>query len=219
MTRDRARKKAIRERMASSGEPYVVAARQLAATGPASEAVAVRTVITRAERTLAAPSARIEIRLDLDGIWSQPGGRRPALLPRLASNAVKAAWEGVVSARVRTRLRDTFTRFAAAGVIEPAAGRYQLSGYNPWTQYGDDPLDWLRRLGNVSQARYAGHETLRGTPCRKVAASDGIIEFSVWIDGEHIRQARTVQPASEEGGTMTKTVELWDFSVPARLPG
>ena len=80
MTRDRARKKAIRERMASSGEPYVVAARQLAATGPASEAVAVRTVIARAEHTLAAPSARIEIRLDLDGIWSQPGERRPALL-------------------------------------------------------------------------------------------------------------------------------------------
>jgi hypothetical protein len=218
VTQDRARKKAIRERMAASGEPYSVAARNLAASGPASEEAAVREVIARADATLAAPSARIEIRLDLDGIWSQRGERRPALLARLASSAVKAAWEGAVPAKVRTRLRDTFTRFAAAGIIEPAAGRYQLSGANPWTPYGDDPLDWLRRLHRVSQARYAGDETLRGTPCRKVTASDGAIEFSVWIDEEHIRQAQTVQPALDQSGTMTKTLELWDFGVPVRSP-
>jgi hypothetical protein len=218
VTQDRARKKAIRERMATSGEPYSVAARKLAAPGPASESEVVRAVTARAENTLAAPTARIEIRLYLDGIWSPRGERRPALLARLAGSAVKAAWEGAISAKARTRLRDAFTRFAAAGIIEPAAGRYQLSGANPWAQYGDDPLDWLRRLHSVSQAEYAGDETLRGTPCRKLAASDGILEFSVWIDEEHIRQVQTVQPAGDEPGTMTKTVELWDFGVPARSP-
>jgi hypothetical protein len=218
VTRDHARKRAIRERMATSGEPYSVAARKLAASAPASEAAAVREVIARADNTLAAPSARVEIRLTLDGIWSQRGERRPALLARLASSAVKAAWEGAVPAGVRTRLRDTFTRWAADGIIEPAAGRYQLNGYNPWVQYGDDPMDWLRRLHNVSQARYAGDETLRGTPCRKVAASDGTIGFSVWIDEKHIRQAQTVEPTLDQTGTMTKTLELWDFGLLARSP-
>lgn len=216
MTRDHARKKAIRERMATSGEPYSVAARKLAArklaaSGSAGEAAAIGEVIARAENTLAARSARIEIRLELDGIWSQRSERRPALLARLATGAARAAWEGAVSAKVRTRLRDAFTRWAATGIIEPAAGRYRLNGYNPWTQYGDDPLDWLRRLHGVSQAEYAGDETLRGTPCRKIAASDGAIAVSVWIDEEHIRQAQTVEPTSDQTGTMTKTLELWDF--------
>ena len=48
MTRDRARKKAIRARMAASGEAYSVAARKLAATGPAGDAADVREIITDA---------------------------------------------------------------------------------------------------------------------------------------------------------------------------
>jgi len=51
VTRDRARKKAIRARMAVSGEPYSVAARKLAATGPAGGATAVREIIVRADKT------------------------------------------------------------------------------------------------------------------------------------------------------------------------
>jgi len=70
----------------------------------------------------------------------------------------------------------------------------------------------------IPQAQYAGDETLRGTRCRRLTASDGAIEFSVWIDQEHIRQVQTVQPSLDEVGTMTKTLELWDFGVPARSP-
>ncbi|MGH3281408.1 MAG: hypothetical protein ACRDNW_20040 [Trebonia sp.] len=40
MPRDRARKKAIRPRMAASGEPYSVAARKLDAAPPPGDAVA-----------------------------------------------------------------------------------------------------------------------------------------------------------------------------------
>jgi hypothetical protein len=64
----------------------------------------------------------------------------------------------------------------------------------------------------------AADETLRGTPCRKVTASDGAIGFSVWIDSEHVRQAQTVQPTLDQTGTMTKTLELWDFGVAASSP-
>ena len=54
VTRDRARKKSVRARMAASGEPYSVAARKLGRTGAAGEA-ARDEVITRMEATLAAP--------------------------------------------------------------------------------------------------------------------------------------------------------------------
>ena len=68
MTRDRARKKAIRARMAASGEPYSVAAAAIAAAiaaaGPADDATAVRAIIIRASNTMAAASARIERRVD-----------------------------------------------------------------------------------------------------------------------------------------------------------
>ena len=64
MTRDRARKKAIRRRMAASGEPYNVAARKLPGQAPlsgppgpapADDAVAARAIIACAATTLAEP--------------------------------------------------------------------------------------------------------------------------------------------------------------------
>jgi hypothetical protein len=51
-----------------------------------------------------------------------------------------------------------------------------------------------------------------------IIARDGTIGFSVWIDEEHIRQARIAQSFLDESDTMTKTVELWDFGVLARAP-
>jgi hypothetical protein len=42
VTRDRARKNAIRARMAASGEPYSTAARRLGAAGPADDLATVR---------------------------------------------------------------------------------------------------------------------------------------------------------------------------------
>jgi len=64
VTRDRARKKAIRRRMAASGEPYNVAARKLPGQAPlsgppgpapADDAVAARAIIACAATTLAEP--------------------------------------------------------------------------------------------------------------------------------------------------------------------
>ena len=66
MTRDRARKKAIRARMAAGGEPYSVAARRMGAAGPAGPAVAADEIIARANRTLAVPGARIELRTETE---------------------------------------------------------------------------------------------------------------------------------------------------------
>jgi hypothetical protein len=65
VTRDRARKKSVRAQMAASGEPYSVAARKLGSTGAADEAAARDEVITRAETTLAAASARFEVRKEV----------------------------------------------------------------------------------------------------------------------------------------------------------
>ena len=62
MTRDRARKKSVRAQMAASGAPCSVAARKLGRTGAADEAAARDEVITRVEATLAASSARYEVR-------------------------------------------------------------------------------------------------------------------------------------------------------------
>jgi hypothetical protein len=65
VTRDRARKKSVRAQMAASGEPYSVAARKLGSTEAADEAAARDEVIARAEATLAASSARFEVRKEV----------------------------------------------------------------------------------------------------------------------------------------------------------
>ena len=64
VTRDRARKKSVRAQMAASAESYSVAARKLGRTGAAGEA-ARDEVITRVEATLAAASARYEVRMQM----------------------------------------------------------------------------------------------------------------------------------------------------------
>ena len=79
MTRDHARKKAIRVRMAATGEPYNIAARELDAARPAGGAEAVHEVIVRAEHTLAAPSARAEFRIDTDVVPARENGAPPVL--------------------------------------------------------------------------------------------------------------------------------------------
>jgi len=81
------------------------------------------------------------------------------------------------------------------------------------------------------EARYAGGETLRGTPCRKVVLSKILLEmgkarprlaasakedpaeFTVWIDEEHIRQVTT-------GAVLSgKTPSLPGRQHPGMLPG
>ena len=59
-----------------------------------------------------------------------------------------------------------------------------------------------------------------------VTATIGEDEFTVWIDGQHVRRFQTVERGSDRYAlaARTETVELWDFGVPvdeldwSRLP-
>lgn len=247
MTRDRARKKTIRARMAASGEPYSVAARKLGGSQPE----AARDVIARADRTLAAPSARIEYRIDREFVRSeQPARPRPGPVGRLVRLAAKATWQRISPDMDFAEAHDQFMHNVSKGFIEPAAGRYQtdsggyavvyvdgqewagLSGwplgprYRHRREHPDNPLRLLRLLQATTDAWPAGDESLRGTPCRKLAVRAGSTEFTVWIDDERIRQIQLEVHASNEHASTseTRTTELWDFGVPvdsldwSRLP-
>jgi hypothetical protein len=98
-------------------------------------------------------------------------------------------------------------------------------------------------MRGVTEARYAGEETLRGTPCRMVMLSkvvrelrpargpalteeeDNPAEFTVWFDEHHVRQIRTDVFSGDNRKAGTVTPELWDFGVPVdsldwtRFPG
>jgi hypothetical protein len=201
--------------------------------------------------------ARMEYRTDLQHL-RHPDEYRPGPVGRFVISAVKLARERVVPERARTSLLEARHQ-VSVGIVEPAAGRYQMvrrNGY-PAKMYidgehffgfpgkpledrdkdgsvalhRDDPLAWLRLLLGVTQARYAGDETLRGTPCRKVilskillemsvtfrlsgSAEEDPAEFTVWIDEDHVRQVMAEVTLSDHSGLETKTLELWDFGVP-----
>ena len=228
MTRDRARKKSVRAQMAASGEPYSVAARKLGGTGAADEA-ARDEVITRVEATLAAASARYEVRMQMTADpAAEPvrDGHRHGPFRRLAGAAVTAAWGHVVPEQARTRLR-TASSGIAMGIIEPSARRFQhhrvrqdygmpgmvmavgLRDVDPapdaYGAAGEDPLELLMRLRPVTAARYAGEETVRKARCRKIAVtvSGTTAVFTVWADDEHVRQIQAVTPKKAERGVVT----------------
>jgi hypothetical protein len=244
VTRDRARKKAIRARMAASGEPYNVAARQLPVPEPMSDADAVRAVIACAGRTLAAPSARIEFRTD----WAFAAGpswrqrRSPGFAGRLARRAAKAAWGRIAPGMDAAAMRETFAHQVSTGYLEPASDRYMIdSGVYAEMRMGGqhfgglpgalvqrrhqnraaeleprEPVALLRLLQGATEARYTGEETLRGTACRSAAVRAGSAELAVLVDGEHVRRIQIVDRTSSEHATVAKswTLELWDFGVP-----
>lgn len=268
---NRARSRAIRARMAETGENWTVAARhiaesadadrspenlatsrepgsdadrELAAAQPAGNVLVVGEVISHANSTLAAASARIEFRLDTDIVrLERPGRRRPGPIATLARLGAKAAWERVAPRVDLARLRDTFTHQAGEGFLEPAAGRYMIDygGYAEMLIGGrhfggppggslrarrqdhgaakrlDDPLGMLGQLQGVTEARHVGEETLRGTPCRKVDVRAGSAKLTVWIDDEHIRRIQSEERASNEYASVSKrrTLELWDVGMPA----
>jgi hypothetical protein len=242
VTRDRARKKAIRARMAATGEPYSVAARELDDTPPANDTV-VREVVARVNATLAAPSARIEYRADMDfGPREGQTRPRPGPVGRLARLAAGAAWKRIAPGVDAGELREGFLHQVGVGFVEPAAGRYQID-YGAYAQmYIDDelfggqsgaslrpnnrvrqerpqewnPLGLLRLLREVTTARQAGAETLRGTPCRAVVVLAGSAELTVWIDEEHVRRIQSDErgPAPRRS-LWVRSFELWDFGTPA----
>ena len=210
MTRDRARKKSVRARMAASAEPYSVAAR-----------FEVRKEVTAAPVTAAAQDRH-----------------RHGPVKRLADVAVKALWERMLPEQARTAASGT-----ARGIIEPAARQFQhhqvtqdngvlalamvisrpeLGGTPNAAVITEDPVELLMRLRSVTEARYAGDEIVREARCRKIAASiDGTTAvFTVWVDGEHVRQIQAVTPKPRRRvvtvlATTTVTAQLWDFGVPA----
>lgn len=243
MTRDRARKKAIRARMAASGEPYSVAARNLAAPASPRGAPPVREVIARAESTLAAPSARIELRVDTHIVRPERQERRgPGPAGRLARLAARTAWDRIAPGVDATRLRDAFLHQAGEGFLEPAAGRYLIDygGYAEMRIDGrhfggpsghplqarhrqrrppgqaHDPLGLLRLLSGAADAQRAGDEMLRETLCRTIIVTAGETELMAWIDDEHIRRIQVEDRAAKGRSTVSKTLtlELWDFGVP-----
>jgi hypothetical protein len=99
---------------------YRVAARTLAAAEPAIDAEAVRELIVRVNRTMAASSARIEVRVDNEIILAKRTERRR---PGPAGRLARAAWKGIASTRYATRLRDVFLHHTAEGFNDqPPAG-------------------------------------------------------------------------------------------------
>jgi hypothetical protein len=230
-------------RMAASGEPYNVAARKLDAAEPVSNPAVADDVVARANSTLTAPRARIEVLRDFTRPLAQPERRPPGLVARLAGRAAEAVWKRISPemdlATMRETFRQSFTHLVGEGFVEPAADRYQLDfgGYaemhfdgeyyggasgrplraNHHQKPPDDPLqeplELLRRLRDVTEARHVGHETVRGTSCRVVATRVGSRELTVWIDDERIRRIQWVWnvPGESASGSVVRTLELWDF--------
>jgi hypothetical protein len=223
VTRDRARKKSVRAQMAASGEPYSVAARKLGSTGAADEAAARDEVITRAEATLAASSARFDVRKQVTADpATAPAQDQHRLGPfkRLAGSAVKTARDHMVPEQGRTRLH-TAAAGMARGIIEPSARRFQnhqvhqdfgvlahamVISRAEWGRTanadvtGEDPLQLLMRLRSVTAARYAGDETVREARCRKIAVtvSGTTAVLTVWVDNEYVRQIQAVTRETRE---------------------
>jgi hypothetical protein len=243
VTRDHARKKAIRARMDASGETYSTAARKLGAAGAAGDpAAADEVIIARVNSTLASPGARVGMRADWGSRWGlgRPAGHRPGRVERLAAFAAKAVVKRISPetdlVSVREKLTGALFHPAGEGFIELAADRYQidfggiavmqfngqhyrgapgalLEDKHRWEEFPDAPLELLRRLRDVTDARPAGHETVRGTPCQIIAVRVGSAEYTVWVDEEHIRRVQTEQGGSSEriDLSLTRTLELWDF--------
>jgi hypothetical protein len=117
VTRDRARKQAIRARMAASGEPYSVAALRLTAAAAETAAALddLADVAACVARTLAAPSARVSSRLDLELPGTTEDDQRQA-----------RGLRGLVRRGLST-LFNPFLHSSHEGFAEPAAWRYQVA--------------------------------------------------------------------------------------------
>ena len=226
--------------MATSGEPYSVAARRHDADRPQDDAALGRAVIACANSTLAAPGARIEVRVDMEVIRLRQRERRsPGPLGRLARAAAKAAWQRIAPGVDASSLREDFMHLRGGGFVAPASERY-LIDYGHYAEmfvtgqrFGgrsgqpvrranrdrttpDDPLTLLKLMRQATGARHAGDETLQGTMCRMVTIRAGSSEFTVWIDDDYIRRIQSEDRASNADSRLSRRrrLELWDYGIP-----
>jgi hypothetical protein len=241
MTRDRARKQSIRARMAASGEPYSVAARKLTDDAESGDAAAVSLLRDRIDATLAAPNARIQMRLETN--LGTRKDMRAKLARFITDSVVKRMVPGMeISAGGRQ----------GEGFIEPPADRYQIywGGYATVVTGGrqffgrpgepveehptsdsdageDSLLEPLEDMRGAASARFSGEDVVRGTPCQVITAVTNSREFTVWVDDIYIRRisAKTARPSLWGTFRAEVTLELWDFGVAtealdwSRFPG
>jgi hypothetical protein len=205
--------------MAATGEPYSVAARALdaaeaaaaeptaadpaaaepaAARPPAAEPTAdpeapLTEVIACANRTLAASSARIEIRDDTDlgrdpvPALPRPLRRRPGLVGRLTRRAAKAAWERVAPDTSPAEAREPFLHQFGAGFIDLAGSRY-LVDFDGYAQVLVDG----RRFGGLSGEPLGPRYELRPHKFRRDDPLDALRKLQCataarWTGTERVR--------------------------------
>jgi hypothetical protein len=235
MTRDRARKKSIRARMAASAEPYSVAARKLTGDAEPGDASAISVLRDRIDATLAAQNARIHLRSETNL------GTRRDLPARLA---------GFISAFLMKRMPPGIGTSSTGGLlgegfIEPSAGRYQIywgggyatviTGRREFFGRSGEPVEehpttgsdaWedslpksLEDMRGAASARFSGEDVVRATPCQVITAVTGSREFAVWVDDVYIRRIRekTALPSLLGKIKAEVTFELWDFGVAKTL--
>ena len=167
----------------------------------ASGAAAAGEIVACAERTLAAPSAHIELHQELSfpgAEWPRPGGRHSlvlALAGRVAKVVAQAAWT-YAARRVEANRGLEFGHFVGEGIAEPARARYMID-YGSYAELhaegrtfggrsgrplqelhplpaGDregEVLWLLRLLPGATDAALEGTDTLHGAPCRRFAAT------------------------------------------------
>lgn len=206
------------------------------------DAADIREIVARAESTLAAPSARIELRTDIDTVRTESSAPRrpPGLAEKMVRRVARAGWERIAPVVHFDELRDAFLHRLAEGIIEPAADRYQLDfgryarmriggeryhggpgepprrlGHQepgPGELPDDDPLEMLGLLRQVTEASHTGDEAVRGTRCRRLDVRVGPAALTVWIDDEHVRRVRSGW--AHANTTASRSFELWDFGPP-----
>lgn len=220
MTEDRARKKAIRARMAASGEPYSVAARNLAAGRPVGNPDAATEITACAVRTLEAPGARIAFHSD----WNFPPRAEFSSAVRLISSAVEALWKRVAPGQ-------DLSHGTAEGFAEPATGRYMID-FGGWAEIriagttytgqsgrsldalrprgahteSGDVLWLLRVLPGATEASTEGTGTLRHTVCRKFAVQVDTAQAAA-ASKVRLRVPRGVDPGQEQSLALTVWVD------------
>ena len=208
-------KAAARRRMAETDEPYATARREAIREHKALA----QEVIACADRTLAAPSARITFHQEMSfsGLVipapRTPAGKLLRLAGRLAMPAARATWKRVTSG---VDLRHMI----GEGILEPANGRYMIDfgSYAEIRADGktfagrsgkrvepvnldrkkDDILWLLALVRGVTRATVETEEVLHGTPCRRMACSVDMAAASATGEGprtppvDHFEQLRAL---------------------------